>query len=102
MIGGSDFLRANGDGVDLQIKVVPRASEDRIDGVVGGRLKIRIAAPPVKSSANRKLIEFLAKKLGVSRNAVQIKRGQISTMKKVTIRGVEMEHVRSQLIPLGQ
>ncbi len=89
MSGMPPFLRAHADGVSLQVKVVPRASRNEIGEVLGDRLKIKIAAPPVDSAANEELVAFLAKELGVSRRVVQITHGQTSRNKTVLIQGLD-------------
>ena len=96
-MGAPPFLRTHADGVSLQIKVVPRASRNEIGEVLGDRLKIKIAAPPVDSAANEELVVFLAKRLGVSRGAVQITHGQTSRNKMVLIQGLEVAAVASGL-----
>ena len=93
MNGVPSFLRVHADGVSLQIKVVPRAARNEIGEVLGDRLKIKIAAPPEDSAANEGLVAFLAKQLGVSRNAVQITHGQTSRNKMVLIQGLEVAAV---------
>ena len=94
-MGAPPFLRTHADGVSLQIKVVPRASRNEIGEVLGDRLKIKIAAPPVDSAANEELVVFLAKRLGVSRGAVQITHGQTSRNKMVLIQGLEVADRKS-------
>lgn len=80
------LLSPQADGVNLQIKVVPRAARSEIVEVRDGRVKIRIAAPPVDSAANQALVDFLAGCLGVSRADVRITRGLASRNKTVFIR----------------
>lgn len=76
-------LRPNATGVSLQVKVVPRSSRNEIAGVLGDRLKIKIAAPPVDSAANQELVEFLAHQLGIARGAIRITHGLSSRNKTV-------------------
>ena len=52
-------------GVIFKVKVVPGSSRTVIAGVLGGMLKVKIAAPPEKGKANKALIDFLAGKLGL-------------------------------------
>ena len=91
------YLQAHADGVRLQVKVVPRASRNELGEVLGDRLKIRIAAPPVDSAANEELVAFVAKQLGASRGAVQIAHGQTSRNKTLLIAGVTVDRVLATL-----
>jgi uncharacterized protein (TIGR00251 family) len=82
------WLRAHADGACLQIKVVPRASRNELTGILGDRLKIRIAAPPVDSAANGELIAFLSAQLDLPRGALRISQGPASRNKTVEVRQV--------------
>jgi uncharacterized protein (TIGR00251 family) len=56
--------------------------------MLGGELKIRVAAPPVDGQANEELVRFLAKQLGVPRSAVKIVSGIGSRSKVAAIEGI--------------
>lgn len=71
----------------LEVKVVPRASRDRLGPLLGDRLKVQLAAPPVDGEANEALRALLARALGVPRSAVEIVRGQTARAKTVRIEG---------------
>jgi len=49
----------------ITVKVVPGSSRTAIAGVLGGMLKVKVAAPPEKGKANRMLASLLAQRLGV-------------------------------------
>ena len=87
------FLRAQAEGVSLQVRVTPCASRNELGGVQGDRLKVRIAAPPVDSAANDELVAFLAKQLGVARGDLQITQGRTARNKTVLVRGATVEHL---------
>jgi uncharacterized protein (TIGR00251 family) len=69
----------------FDVRVVPRASRSEIVGEHDGALKVRIASPPVDGAANLELIRVLAKKLGVSRNDVEIISGGTSKNKRIKV-----------------
>jgi uncharacterized protein len=71
------------------VQVQPKSSSDEIAGVHDGRLKIRISAPPVDGKANERLIEVLAKALGVSKSSVEIIKGKTSKIKTIKISGID-------------
>jgi uncharacterized protein (TIGR00251 family) len=73
----------------IDVYVQPRASKTTVAGMHDGAIKIRLAAPPVDGAANAALIEFIAKRLGVSRARVRIAAGETSRRKVLEIDGVE-------------
>jgi len=79
----------------ISIRITPNASKDEISGrEEDGRLKIKIQSPPVDGAANRRLIEFLAKSVGVSKSKVRIIRGDKSRNKIIEIDGNEKEIIK--------
>lgn len=75
-------------GVVFTVKVVPGSSRTAIAGELDGMLKVKVSAPPEKGKANKSVIDFLAKKLGVRKNAVAIVRGQTNPVKTVQVDGI--------------
>lgn len=71
----------------LEIHVQPGARRDEVVGEHGGRLKLKLAAPPVDGKANRHLLEFVATVFGVPVARVHLLRGPSSRMKTVLIEG---------------
>jgi uncharacterized protein (TIGR00251 family) len=82
---------ARRDGPDwlLQLHVQPGAKITAIVGEHGGRLKLKIAAPPVDNKANAHLLAWLAVRLGVPKSAVRLVRGETSRQKTVAVCGVD-------------
>jgi uncharacterized protein (TIGR00251 family) len=81
----STCLTARGDGVLLQLSVVPNARRTEVDGLHDGALRVRLAAPPIDGRANEALVAWLAKSLGVPRRDVEVLRGETSRRKQVAI-----------------
>lgn len=75
-------------GLHLRVKVQPRAARTEVAGLLGGELKVRVAAPPVDDAANEELLRFLAKTLGLPRAAVHLVRGRTSGHKVLAIAGL--------------
>lgn len=74
-----------GDDVLIRIKAVPGASRDEIAGILGNRLKIRIAAAPEAGKANKAIIKLIAEKCGVKVNQITIESGHTSPEKTLRI-----------------
>lgn len=91
------YLRPVADGVQLAVKVQPRASRNEIGETLGTELKIKVTAPPVDAAANEALVKFLAEKLDCPRGSVQLLRGETSRHKTILIRGVKLETIAARL-----
>ncbi len=85
------------DGVTFTAKIVPGSNRTTLAGVLGGMVKVKVAAPPEKGKANACLTAFLAKRMGVRKNAVTITAGQSSPVKQIAIAGVTAETLRDRL-----
>ena len=93
------FKLHNGErGAALTIRVTPRARRTEVGGVLDdGTVRIRVAAPPVDGKANRALIAFLAKLLGVRKNKVEIVAGEKGLDKIISITGMPAEEAEERL-----
>ncbi|MBR2314040.1 MAG: DUF167 domain-containing protein [Akkermansia sp.] len=75
----------------LALKVTPGAKKNEVLGweddypQVGRVLKLKIAAPPVEGKANKEIILFLAKTLGVSKSSIEVVHGTSGRIKLVEI-----------------
>ena len=75
----------------LALKVTPGARKNEILGweddypQVGRVLKVKIAAPPVEGKANKEIVLFLAKALGIPKSAVEVVHGTSGRIKLVEI-----------------
>jgi uncharacterized protein len=81
----------------LAVKITPNASRNEIIGFLNGVWRIKIAAPPEKGKANKKLIEFLSDHLSIRKDAVLILKGHTSHNKLVSIAGLTQEEIASRL-----
>ena len=81
----------------LQIKAVPNASKDEIQGWLGDCLKVRVQAPPNDGKANERLCAFIAEKLSLPKGAVTLLSGASSRQKRLGIEGLTENEVRQCL-----
>ncbi len=72
----------------INIKVVPNASKNSIEGWENERLRIRVRGVPEKGIVNENLITFLAKELGIAKSKIKILSGHTSRLKRIEIEGV--------------
>jgi uncharacterized protein len=85
-------IQQSDDGLIFAVKVIAGSSSpSRICGLLDGMLKVKISAAPEKGKANKCLVEFLADKIGIKKNAVSILTGQTSPVKTIKISGISTE-----------
>lgn len=91
------FMEKAPGGVYLKIRVQPRGRKNQVEGVHGGSLKVRLTAPPVEGEANKALVDFLSKFLGVRKSSVTIASGEKSRDKKVLVKDATPEAIARSL-----
>ncbi|MEN6576518.1 MAG: DUF167 domain-containing protein [Phycisphaerales bacterium] len=91
------LIQEDAGGVVFTVKVVPGSSRTMVSGVLDSMVKIKVAAPPEKGKANECLIAFLAKQLGVRKNAIDILAGQTNPVKQVCVAGLSAATLRERL-----
>jgi len=69
----------------LEFYVKPNSRKAGVEGIHGGRIKVRIKAPPEKGKANKELVDMISKVTGVSKDRISIKAGITSNYKRVVI-----------------
>ena len=80
------YARRLADGIlEIDLKVVPGAARSEVVGPLGGRLKVRVAAPAESGRANRAVVELLRAWLGA--RSVEIVSGPGNPKKTVRVRG---------------
>ncbi len=73
----------------IPVRLTPRGGADRVDGVLDGVLRVRVAAPPVDGAANRALLRLIADELGVPRGSVRLVSGESGRAKVVEVVGLD-------------
>ena len=79
-------------GVKVRVRLTPKASNNRIDGLVpdadgGMALKAGVTAPPEGGKANAALVKMLAKAWRLPRTAISVAAGAGSRRKTLVIEG---------------
>ena len=79
------WLRVIEGAVEVQVRVVPRSSRNRIAGEIGDRLKVQVTAPPVDGEANRAVLELLARSAGLAPRDAELVAGTSGRSKTVRL-----------------
>jgi len=81
----------------LYLKVIPRASKDRVVGWVGDRLKVTVTAPPERGKANEAVTALLAAALDLPASRIRIVSGLASPLKTAELQGVDERRILTRL-----
>ena len=79
-------IREHPNGIVFNVFVQPRSSKNKIVGVHGDALKVKVTAPPVAGAANKMCLQFLAKCLATPYSRIEIISGQNSRTKQILLR----------------
>jgi uncharacterized protein (TIGR00251 family) len=91
------MIRDTRSGVELDVRVIPRAHKTTLDGVRDDALLVRVAAAPIEGAANDALIEYFSSILGLRRRAVRLVSGERGRKKRLAIEGLDADRVRQLL-----
>ncbi len=91
------YIEDREDGVILKVKIIPGSSRNALTHPIGDKLVIKLTSPPVEGKANKLLMKFLGKKLGVAPSSISIVRGVASREKILFIAGPDGATVRKKL-----
>lgn len=75
----------------IALKVTPGARRNEILGweddypQIGRVLRVKIAAPPVEGKANKEIVTFMAKTLGIPKSAVELLHGSTGRIKLIQV-----------------
>jgi len=77
------------ENIILKVYLQPKSSKNETVGPYRDGVKIKITAPPIEGKANKSLIQFLSKELGISPSQLEIIKGQRSREKTLSISGIK-------------
>ena len=82
----------------IAVRVQPNAARNQVVGLADDILRLKIAAPPVKSQANREIVDFLSQQLGIGKDEISIVRGHTSRSKFIAIDGISRQEALKRLL----
>lgn len=86
------FYRRRDDGIELFVRLTPKAARDALEGVEQtadghSHLKARVRAVPEKGAANAALARLVAKSLRVPAGSVEVVAGGTARLKTLRLTG---------------
>jgi uncharacterized protein (TIGR00251 family) len=92
------YYRLAAGKIFVEIKAAPGASKTEFAGTSGGKLRVRIAAPPEDGKANEELRRFIAKNLGCAKSDVTIEKGEKSRLKTLAFPAVFLPQLKTETV----
>jgi hypothetical protein len=86
------------EGAAFAVHIVPKSVKNEVVGKHGDALKIKLITTTVGGIANDTLINFLAQKLEIEREKVEIAAGLTSAEKMVVVVGLTPTEVENRLL----
>lgn len=81
----------------LEVWAQPGARRTALAGLHDGRLRVRLASPPVNGRANDELIRFLCRTLSLPRHAIELAAGAADRRKSLWLSGIPLEQAAARL-----
>lgn len=80
-------IKEEKDGISIKVSVIPNSSKSFVAGILDGVLKIKLNSPPIEGRANKEVIEFLSKLLGIPKTSITILKGDKNKLKTLLLKG---------------
>jgi uncharacterized protein len=87
------YLKASKKDCLLYLKIVPHSKQNEVVGILGDRLKLKIAAVPEKNKANKELCKFLSSILDLESSRPDVVKGHTSSQKTVLIKNYPAKNI---------
>ncbi|MBL4850002.1 MAG: DUF167 domain-containing protein [Planctomycetes bacterium] len=91
------WVAEHSQGARFRVAARPNAGRNAVVGLHDGALKVQLNAQPEKGKANKALIAYLAKALGVSRSELSLVAGQTSRTKTLAVDGLGAKELAARL-----
>ena len=101
MFGELDLQEVD-EGVLLLVKAQPGSRKNELRGVNAGRLKVCVTQIAERGKANKAIVKFLAKSLGVAASSIHLVHGELSSQKTFRIQGLSSTQLIERLERVGQ
>ena len=86
------------EGAAFAVHVVPKSVKNEVVGRHGDALKVRLTSSSVSGTANDTLLKFLAQKLNIEQDNLEVAAGLTSTEKMIVVLGLTPIQVEDRLL----
>lgn len=93
----SSPLTETPDGLQLALRVTPKAAANAIGAVRGGRLLVKVTAVPEDGKATAAVLKLVAKAFDIPNSRIEVLAGTTNREKRLLLRGLDLSEVPSVL-----
>lgn len=94
-----DISEHSSGGALLPVRAQPGSRKNEIRGAQNGALKVSITQIPEKGKANKVLLEFLAKSLGLRKSQISLIAGENAAQKIFLITDLSVSELKNRVAP---
>jgi uncharacterized protein (TIGR00251 family) len=87
--------------VEFDIRVIPRSSQEKVEQMSDGSIKVWVRAAPTDGQANEAVCGLLAKFLSIPKGSIEIVRGHSGRSKRLRVTGIEPSELKKRLSSKG-
>jgi uncharacterized protein (TIGR00251 family) len=81
----------------IKLRVIPRASREKIEIETDGTFRVYLGAPPVAGEANKALIRLFSRQLRIPQNRIALLKGNRSRDKLMEVVGMDLYELKETL-----
>jgi uncharacterized protein (TIGR00251 family) len=90
-------LEPHREGVVLPVRAQPGARQNAIRGVQQGLLKVSVTQVAEKGKANKAVVDFLSKALGLRKSQLELLAGETAQQKKFLVRDIPLAELAARI-----
>jgi uncharacterized protein (TIGR00251 family) len=90
-------IESHDQGVILPVRAQPGSRKSELRGAQDGALKVAVTQIAEKGKANKAIIAFLSKQLGLRKSQLELISGETSPQKRFLVRDVTIEQLRAAI-----
>ncbi len=90
-------VESHDEGVILPVRAQAGSRKSALRGEQDGALKVAVTQVAEKGKANKAIVAFLSKQLGLRKSQLELISGETSSQKKFLVRDVSVEQLRAAI-----
>lgn len=90
-------MQSHSEGVLLPVRAQPGSRKNSLRGEQNGALKVAVTQVAEKGKANKAVVDFLCKALGLRKSQLQLITGETSQQKQFLVRDMTLDELKARI-----